>query len=353
VPKANVRDDFSPAGKRRLAARAGHICSNPSCHAPTSGPQLEEEKSVNVGVAAHILGAAEGGPRYNPNLTAAERSSIRNGIWLCQNCAKLIDNDELGHPESLLVQWKASAEQDARRQVGKAQRATSRATNAERLLKRDLKVRDELQKDLVRPWEEIQRERSRRPDGRARPFDKFRFSKLVIHRLGDDTYPGDDNRPGISSWFRLEPFDFYHRGIKFVLGIESGVIENCAGYARNLHWAFTPFGAAFDPVSFRGVNIWRLGLIPYRNIRHYDLKGDEYYNTPHLYCDFSINGMPYEQFEYAVVANEGEFYDWPLNPALQLPSETVILTSDDDRGPRSDESQPEPADPAPRTTEPR
>lgn len=345
MPKTNARDDFPPTVKQKLAARAGHKCSNPSCCAPTSGPQLQEEKAVNVGVAAHISGAATGGPRYNPNLTGSERSSIKNGIWLCQNCAKLIDNDEAAHPKRLLLQWKSAAEQEARRRVGKSHRATARPSNVERLLKRDLRLRDELQKDLVRPWKEVEWERSRRADGRERPFDKFRYSKFVIHRLGDDTYPGDDDRPGISSWFRLEPFDFYHQGIKFILGIESGVIENGIGYAGNLHWAIIPFNATFDPQRFRRISIWHLGLIPYRNIRHYDPKGDEYYNGPHLYCDFNIDGMPYERFEYAVVAKEGDFYDWPLSPELQLQSEVVVLTTDGERESQGNESQSEREDP--------
>ncbi len=33
-----------------------------------------------------------------------------NGIWLCQNCAHLIDVDVLQYPESLLRKWKQIAE---------------------------------------------------------------------------------------------------------------------------------------------------------------------------------------------------------------------------------------------------
>lgn len=68
---------------------------------------------VNIGVAAHITAAAAGGPRYDPTLTEAERSHPDNGIWLCQNCAKLIDNDpQRFHVEQLHV-WKASSEGQA------------------------------------------------------------------------------------------------------------------------------------------------------------------------------------------------------------------------------------------------
>ena len=79
----------------------------------TSGPALEEERSVNIGVAAHIAAAAAGGKRYNPNMSSAERSSGANGIWLCQSCSKLIDSDETRYTVALLNQWKTDATQRA------------------------------------------------------------------------------------------------------------------------------------------------------------------------------------------------------------------------------------------------
>jgi hypothetical protein len=98
----------------------GFLCSNPDCQAPTSGPQITNSKSVNVGVAAHITAAAQGGPRYDSTLTPEERAAITNGIWLCQNCAKLIDNDAIRYSADLLRQWKSTAEQEALNLVGKS-----------------------------------------------------------------------------------------------------------------------------------------------------------------------------------------------------------------------------------------
>ena len=113
------RDDFLEPIKRALAARVNHRCSNPDCGAPTSGPQVEPGKAVNVGVAAHIAGAAPGGPRYDPTMTAQQRADIANGVWLCQTCAKLIDNDPVCFHAALLQEWKAVAERAALNQVGK------------------------------------------------------------------------------------------------------------------------------------------------------------------------------------------------------------------------------------------
>ena len=203
---------------------------------------------------------------------------------------------------------------------GKTQAGKSHVSTAERLLKRDLKVRDDLQKLLIAPWDQIQQRHKK--EGRERPFHKFRYSKILICQLGVDKYQETpDDR--ISSSFTLEPFDFYHNGIKFIMRIESGAIENRDGNAWNLHWAIIPHGASIKP-EFRRINIWHLGLIPFSNIRICDPQGDEYSYHPHLHCDFNVDGMPYEGFEHAVVAKDGERYDWPLKADLRLPTEAVI-----------------------------
>jgi hypothetical protein len=104
------RDDFSAKTKETLAKRVQMLCSNPGCRKPTSGPHDDPTRALNIGVAAHISAASPGGPRYVSTLTEEERSSIENGIWLCQNCAKLVDNDESRYPIPLLKEWKKVAE---------------------------------------------------------------------------------------------------------------------------------------------------------------------------------------------------------------------------------------------------
>jgi len=113
----DTRDDFQQKVKDILAKRVGFLCSNPSCKCPTTGPHTNPRKAINVGVAAHIAAAAHGGPRYDASMSQVDRSSIQNGIWLCQNCAKLIDNDEARYTAPLLCQWKAAAEQAALQRV--------------------------------------------------------------------------------------------------------------------------------------------------------------------------------------------------------------------------------------------
>ena len=112
-----MRDDFSRKVKDTLAKRVGQRCSNPSCQHSTVGPHDHPDKSVNVGVAAHITSAAAGGSRYDPTLTAKQRSAIGNAIWLCQTCAKLIDSDVSRYTVDMINKWKDQAEVVAQQDV--------------------------------------------------------------------------------------------------------------------------------------------------------------------------------------------------------------------------------------------
>jgi hypothetical protein len=108
-----VRDDFSIETKDLLAKRVGYRCSNPNCRQQTSGPNSDIQKVVNIGVAAHIKAASAGGKRFDVKQTSEERKNIENGIWLCQNCAKLIDSDELKYTVELIKKWKQHSEEAA------------------------------------------------------------------------------------------------------------------------------------------------------------------------------------------------------------------------------------------------
>lgn len=114
-----MRDDFTQKTKDILARRVSFVCSNPACRKRTCGPGDQPNETVNIGVAAHITAASEGGPRYDPFMTAEERSSVENGIWLCQNCAHLIDVDPERYPVTMLDAWKEQTETEARASIGR------------------------------------------------------------------------------------------------------------------------------------------------------------------------------------------------------------------------------------------
>lgn len=104
-----MRDNFTQATVQRLAKRVGFRCSNPECRKPTSGPGTDGG-TVSLGVAAHITAASEGGPRFNEHLTSEGRRDGENGIWLCQQCSRLVDADDSAYDVADLIEWKTFAE---------------------------------------------------------------------------------------------------------------------------------------------------------------------------------------------------------------------------------------------------
>ena len=114
-----ARDDFSSKIKRIISQRAAYICSNPDCNNLCIGPSKEKEDQINYfGKIAHISAAYEGGPRYDSSLTPEERSSIENAIFLCSNCADMIDkNNGVDYTTSVLKLWKENHERDINKRL--------------------------------------------------------------------------------------------------------------------------------------------------------------------------------------------------------------------------------------------
>ncbi len=115
------RDEFLEPIKNLLARRVGYICSNPDCLQYTMGPEAGGVGFVNQGVAAHIAAAAQGNgaKRRDPTMSPEDRKHQKNGIWLCQTCAKHIDSDEQKFTVPLLHQWKEDAERQAVARLGR------------------------------------------------------------------------------------------------------------------------------------------------------------------------------------------------------------------------------------------
>ena len=60
-----------------------------------------------------ISAASPGGARFEADLSPEQRADSANGIWLCQTCAKLIDNDSTRFSRVVLEGWKRAAERAA------------------------------------------------------------------------------------------------------------------------------------------------------------------------------------------------------------------------------------------------
>jgi len=168
-----MRDDFSQNVKENLAKRVGYKCSNPSCKCLTSGPQVNPDKSILIGVASHVTAASPDGPRYDNTLTSEERGSSENGIWLCQNCGKLIDNDLSRYTVEILQDWKRRAEYEALLEIeGRTKQLTDPRITVFRFLEKNLgdllaEMRDDLTKyPLKREFVLLKREWCYNSDGR-------------------------------------------------------------------------------------------------------------------------------------------------------------------------------------------
>ena len=112
-------EKFSKKVVGTLAKRAANKCSNPDCGAITAGPAKENDRSINVGEAAHIYGARPRSARYDEEMTPAERSDITNAIWLCRNCHKIVDNNPAEYPAALLFEWRREHEGQISKHLGK------------------------------------------------------------------------------------------------------------------------------------------------------------------------------------------------------------------------------------------
>ena len=107
------RDDFSNTVRHKIGRRAGWLCSYPSCRRPTEGSNSAGDNEISIGVGAHICAAAPGGPRYDETMTPEQRRSTENGIWLCQNHAKVVDSKDATYTVERLRKWKAKAQAES------------------------------------------------------------------------------------------------------------------------------------------------------------------------------------------------------------------------------------------------
>jgi hypothetical protein len=162
------RDDFPEKVKRALAERVGYRCSYPGCRALTTGPHSEPDKRVSVGVAAHITAASSRGARYCPDLTAKERASASNGIWMCSTHGTMVDRDEERYTVSKLRKWKEDAEAEADQALGKT------------VWPEDARERAEPEVTLIFSWDAYAR-----GTGKPVPADGFSPPPFEVKNFGD------------------------------------------------------------------------------------------------------------------------------------------------------------------------
>lgn len=90
--------------KLRLFADSGGFCQNPGCLSELF--RDIEDTTVHIAEMAHIISAADVGPRADISLTPEERGRYSNLILLCPTCHTIIDKAEDKYPETLVAKWK-------------------------------------------------------------------------------------------------------------------------------------------------------------------------------------------------------------------------------------------------------
>jgi len=71
-----------------------------------------ENKTSKIGVVAHITAASKLGPRFDVSISTEVRTSASNAIYLCENCASLIDkNNGIDFTVSEIKAWKEEHEE--------------------------------------------------------------------------------------------------------------------------------------------------------------------------------------------------------------------------------------------------
>lgn len=107
------RKDFSYPTKLKIAAYCNNMCAFPTCAKKVLGGRINAddlENGFSKGVFAHIIGASSKGPRHTTETNNIDLDDVSNGILLCEEHHKLIDDNEEDYPIEVLKQWKAKIE---------------------------------------------------------------------------------------------------------------------------------------------------------------------------------------------------------------------------------------------------
>lgn len=99
--------EFSRSTRKTMARQAGETCSAPWCERSTAGASKSRKSGVSdQGEAAHIKGRTPRAARWDSEMSPKALSDIDNGIWLCRDDAKLVDDDEIVYTVELLRGWR-------------------------------------------------------------------------------------------------------------------------------------------------------------------------------------------------------------------------------------------------------
>lgn len=156
-------------------------------------------------------------------------------------------------------------------------------------IRRNVELKKKMKKDFLK---QIGSSNRKELDERLyKPWTKFNHSEVLIRSIYDKAYPKDNTllENNFTGYYKAEVYDFYHNGL----------MVRAYPYVKDIKFKEESLDDSnkFEIIETKAEI---LGCIPFENIIEYDIEGDEYYNYPHLFCDFVNVSDPYEKFVYLI-----------------------------------------------------
>lgn len=158
-------------------------------------------------------------------------------------------------------------------------------------IRRNIALKKRMHKDFYKPMTSNSHEEhmSRLEE----PWRCFVHSEVLVRSIYDKVYPENGLLDGDKrGYFKAEVFNWYHNGL--MVRAYPYVVN-----ARVKYFKDSPDESeALDDYEIVEERLEVIGCIPFENIIEYDMNGDEYYNYPHLFCDFINGSDPFEEIQY-------------------------------------------------------
>lgn len=153
-------------------------------------------------------------------------------------------------------------------------------------IRRNIALKKQMRKDFLK--QTGCRNREKLNERLYKPWTKFNHSQVLIRSIYDKAYPEENTllNNDFTGYYKAEVYDFYHNGL----------MVRAYPYAKDIKYKLQKDESEEYEIVEMRVEI--LGCIPFENIIEYDYEGDEYYNYPHLFCDFVNVSDPYEKIIY-------------------------------------------------------
>lgn len=153
-------------------------------------------------------------------------------------------------------------------------------------IRRNIALKNRMKKDFLK--QTGCRDRAEIQERIRNPWKKFNHSEVLIRSIYDKAYPEENTllNNDFTGYYKAEVYDFYHNGL----------MVRTFPYAKDIKYKLQEFDS--EEYEIIDIRVEVFGCIPFENIIEYDIDGDEYYNYPHLFCDFVNVSDPYEKIAY-------------------------------------------------------